>query len=67
MYATAVGLLMGALEIQEIQAKTMPVVEQKDTDETLVQENEAIKGPKRPGMVGNFLNKVKNIFDELAD
>jgi len=45
----------------------MPVVEQKDTDETLVQENEAIKGPKRPGMVGNFLNKVKNIFDELAD
>src|SRR5210317_1877424 len=67
MYATAVGLLMGALEIKEIQAKTMPVVEQKDTDETLVQENEAIKGPKRPGMVGNFLNKVKNIFDELAD
>ena len=67
MYATAVGLLMGALEIQEIQAKTMPVVEQKDTDETQVQENEAIKGPKKPGMVGNFLNKVKNIFDELAD
>ena len=67
MYATAVGLLMGALEIQEIQAKTMPVVEQKDTDETPAQENEAIKGPKRPGMVGNFLNKVKNIFDELAD
>jgi cell division protein FtsA len=67
MYATAVGLLMGALEIKEIQAKTMSVVEQKDTDETLVQENEAIKGPKRPGMVGNFLNKVKNIFDELAD
>jgi cell division protein FtsA len=67
MYATAVGLLMGALEIQEIQAKTMPVVEQNDTDETPAQENEAIKGPKGPGMVGNFLNKVKNIFDELAD
>ncbi len=66
MYATAVGLLMGALEIQEIQAKTMPV-DQKDTDETQEQENEAIKGPKKPGMVGNFLNKVKNIFDELAD
>ena len=66
MYATAVGLLMGALEIQEIQAKTMPV-DQKDTDQTQEQENEAIKGPKKPGMVGNFLNKVKNIFDELAD
>jgi len=67
MYATAVGLLMGALEIQEIQAKTMPVVEQKDTDQAPAQENEAAKEPKRPGMVGNFLNKVKNIFDELAD
>jgi cell division protein FtsA len=67
MYATAVGLLMGALEIQEIQAKTMPVVEQKDTDQAPAQENEAAKEPKRTGMVGNFLNKVKNIFDELAD
>ena len=67
MYATAVGLLMGALEIQELQAKTMPVVEQKDTDQAPAQENEAAKEPKRPGMVGNFLNKVKNIFDELAD
>jgi hypothetical protein len=44
----------------------MPV-DQKDTDETQEQENESIKGPKKPGMVGNFLNKVKNIFDELAD
>ncbi|MBL6612283.1 MAG: cell division protein FtsA [Flavobacteriaceae bacterium] len=67
MYATAVGLLMGALEIQEIQAKTKPEIEQQDTDDTPAQENEASKEPKKGGLLGIFLNKAKNIFDELAD
>jgi cell division protein FtsA len=67
MYATAVGLLMGALEIQEIQAKTKPVIEQTDTDENPTQENEASNEPKKGGLLGIFLNKAKNIFDELAD
>jgi len=67
MYATAVGLLMGALEIQEIQAKTKPEIEQQDTDDTPAQENEASKKPKKGGLLGIFLNKAKNIFDELAD
>ena len=67
MYATAVGLLMGALEIQEIQAKTKPEIEQQDTDDTPAQKNEASKEPKKGGLLGIFLNKAKNIFDELAD
>jgi len=67
MYATAVGLLMGALEIQEIQAKTKPEIEQQDTDDTPAQENEASNEPKKGGLLGIFLNKAKNIFDELAD
>ena len=67
MYATAVGLLMGALEIQEIQAKTKPENEQQDTDDTPAQENEASNEPKKGGLLGIFLNKAKNIFDELAD
>jgi len=67
MYATAVGLLMGALEIQEIQAKTKPEIEQQDTDDTPAQENEASNEPKKGGLLGIFLNKAKNIFDGLAD
>jgi cell division protein FtsA len=67
MYATAVGLLMGALEIQEIQAKTNPVIEHQDTDDNPAQENEAANEPKKGGLLGIFLNKAKNIFDELAD
>jgi len=67
MYATAVGLLMGALEIQEMQAKTKPEIEQQDTDDTPAQENEASNEPKKGGLLGIFLNKAKNIFDELAD
>jgi cell division protein FtsA len=67
MYATAVGLLMGALEIQEIQAKTNPVIEHQNTDDNPAQENEAANEPKKGGLLGIFLNKAKNIFDELAD
>jgi cell division protein FtsA len=67
MYATAVGLLMGALEIQEIQASTKSVIEQQDTDDTPAQESEHSIEPKKGGLLGVFLNKAKNIFDELAD
>jgi cell division protein FtsA len=71
MYATAVGLLMNAIEIDEIEqkeiAKELKVSELTSDPLDTSESKPSAEKEKRPGMFGFTLNRLKNIFDELAD
>ncbi len=65
LYATAVGLLMEAIEIQQMKDKERPVVAEPEQTETAAEQ----PTPKKSfgGLFGKTMNQIKNVIDDLSE
>lgn len=65
LYATAVGLLMEAIEIQQMKDKERPVVAEPEQTETAAEP----PTPKKSfgGLFGKTMNQIKNVIDDLSE
>lgn len=65
LYATAVGLLMEAIEIQQMKDKERPVVAEPEQTETVAEQ----PTPKKSfgGLFGKTMNQIKNVIDDLSE
>lgn len=65
LYATAVGLLMEAIEIQQMKDKERPVVAEPEQTETPAEQ----PTPKKSfgGLFGKTMNQIKNVIDDLSE
>lgn len=65
LYATAVGLLMEAIEIQQMKDKERPVVAEPQQTETPAEQ----PTPKKSfgGLFGKTMNQIKNVIDDLSE
>ncbi len=65
LYATAVGLLMEAIEIQQMKDKERPVVAEPEQTETPADQ----PTPKKSfgGLFGKTMNQIKNVIDDLSE
>ncbi|MFM1808644.1 MAG: cell division protein FtsA [Bacteroidota bacterium] len=65
LYATAVGLLMEAIEIQQMKDKERPPVVQPETTEALPEPPATKKS--FGGLFGKTMNQIKNVIDDLSE
>ena len=65
LYATAVGLLMEAIEIQQMKDKERPEVAEPEQSETVAEQ----PTPKKSfgGLFGKTMNQIKNVIDDLSE
>lgn len=65
LYATAVGLLMEAIEIQQMKDKERPEVAEPEQSETPTEQ----PTPKKSfgGLFGKTMNQIKNVIDDLSE
>lgn len=65
LYATAVGLLMEAIEIQQMKDKERPVAAEPEQTETAAEQ----PTPKKSfgGLFGKTMNQIKNVIDDLSE
>jgi cell division protein FtsA len=65
LYATAVGLLMEAIEIQQMKDKERAEVAEPEQSETVAEQ----PTPKKSfgGLFGKTMNQIKNVIDDLSE
>jgi cell division protein FtsA len=65
LYATAVGLLMEAIEIQQMKDKERPAAVEPEQTETPPEQ----PTPKKSfgGLFGKTMNQIKNVIDDLSE
>ena len=65
LYATAVGLLMEAIEIQQMKDKECPPVVEPDL--VLTPPDQTVAKKSFGGLFGKTMNHIKNVIDDLSE